>query len=419
MMGNLRWNDMMTPDKTEKPRPDRDIFLDALLQHAADNIYFKDMEGRFLCASHSLARWFGLPDAESLIGKTDRDFFSIEHARQAALDEAQVMKTGTPIIGKIEKETWLDGSVTWVSTSKLPLFDRFGQLIGIQGISRDVTAQQKANEKLAQLAADLRERNEAYERDLKLAAEVLEIFGQEMPRYIPLGATDATATIESACCYQPATSVGGDFYMAVPHGVDRIRFLVCDVMGHGMQAALVAVLLRIWAKQTSPGSSDIGQWVKGLNERLVDTFLVQGTAFLATAIVIEMNINDGSMFIVNAGHPETLRFSHQDKTAQKLVAETQYGPALGLIASASYPVMEATLHPGDKLVLYTDGLTECLNPTGEEFQEERLIAELGRSGEQDIEQLVHTITASAAMHRGKDFFDDDFCVIALQRRLPT
>ncbi len=122
--------------------------LRTLLEHIPAHVYFKDRESRFIRVSRALARWFGLDDPAQAVGKTDFDFFSEEHARQAFEDEQRIIRTGEPILGLEEKETWPDGRVTWVSTSKLPMYDEQGNIVGTFGISVDITARKEMEEEL-------------------------------------------------------------------------------------------------------------------------------------------------------------------------------------------------------------------------------------------------------------------------------
>ncbi len=124
------------------------FLLHTLLDNLPDSIYFKDAESRFLRISRGQASWFGLSDPATAIGRTDADFFSDEHAARARDDEAQIMRTGRPLIGIEEKETWPDGRETWVITSKLPMRDRGGKMIGTFGISRDITNQKRTEREL-------------------------------------------------------------------------------------------------------------------------------------------------------------------------------------------------------------------------------------------------------------------------------
>jgi PAS domain S-box-containing protein len=134
--------------------------LHTLMENVPDAIYFKDQESRFICVNRGLANRFGLSDPAEAIGKTDFDFFTEEHARQAFLDEQEVIRTGRPIVGREEKEEWPDGRITWASTTKMPFRDRNGVLIGTFGISRDITHRKQAEAALREVkdAAEANER---------------------------------------------------------------------------------------------------------------------------------------------------------------------------------------------------------------------------------------------------------------------
>jgi PAS domain S-box-containing protein len=124
--------------------------LHALLNNLPDNIYFKDAASRFVRVNQALTAYFGLRDPAEAIGKTDFDFFTEEHAGPAFADEQEILRTGRPVVAKEEKETWLDGRVRWVSTTKMPFRDKDGNIIGTFGVAREITKLKLTEEALRQ-----------------------------------------------------------------------------------------------------------------------------------------------------------------------------------------------------------------------------------------------------------------------------
>ena len=124
------------------------VLLSNLMTHFPGHVYFKDRESRFIRISTALARHFGLKHEAEALGKTDFDMFAGEHARQAMADEQEIMRTGKPRLNFEEKETWTDGRVAWASSSKLPLRDEQGNVVGTFGVSLDITARKRAEQAL-------------------------------------------------------------------------------------------------------------------------------------------------------------------------------------------------------------------------------------------------------------------------------
>ncbi len=120
------------------------LLLHAMVNSVPDAIYFKDRESRFIRASAALARKLGVAGPEDLIGRTDADFFPVEAAEKSRAEEQRIIATREPMLDAEEKEVRPDGSETWVSTSKFPLRDWRGNLVGTFGITRDVSARKRA-----------------------------------------------------------------------------------------------------------------------------------------------------------------------------------------------------------------------------------------------------------------------------------
>jgi len=140
-------------DVTERKRTEealayeRDL-LRVLLDNVPDAIYFKNTRSEFIKCSRALARRFGVSNPETLVGRTDLDYFTREHALAAFEDEQRIILTGEPIIGKTEKETWPGAKHTWVLTTKMPFRDQHGAIIGTFGVSKDITELKDAEAEL-------------------------------------------------------------------------------------------------------------------------------------------------------------------------------------------------------------------------------------------------------------------------------
>jgi PAS domain S-box-containing protein len=151
-----------------------------LLDTIPDNIYFKNLKSEFLMVSKSGISKFGAKKLNEILGKTDFDIFTSEHAQEAYNDEQRIMSTATPLINKEEKETWEDGSVTWVSTSKVPLKDARNKISGIVGISRDITEKKEAEAKLRRYRENLEKSKQETDNILRNVEEGLFLLSKNL-----------------------------------------------------------------------------------------------------------------------------------------------------------------------------------------------------------------------------------------------
>lgn len=138
-------------DATERLRAEKDLawerkLFTMLMDHLPVYIYFKDRESRFIRTSRSHARALGLSDPAEALGKTDADFYAPDHAGKALEDEMTVIRTGKPLVDIEERETYPDRPDAWVITTKMPLRDEAGEIVGTFGITHDITKRKHLEE---------------------------------------------------------------------------------------------------------------------------------------------------------------------------------------------------------------------------------------------------------------------------------
>ena len=179
------WVDVTARDRIGAALASQRDRLSTMMENLPDNIWFKDRESRFVAANRAMLSWTGLKDQSEIVGKTDQDVFSEEHADAALADERKIIATGQPIVGVDEKETWPDGHETWVSTTKVPWRNASGKVIGIFGWSRDITAR-RVGEKNLKVA------NETAEKAGRAKSEFLANMSHEIrtPMNGVIGMTD-------------------------------------------------------------------------------------------------------------------------------------------------------------------------------------------------------------------------------------
>ena len=131
--------------------PSDEFLFHALMESTADSIYFKDLDCRLLRVSRKMAQDLGFADPSDLIGKTDVDLFGEEFGRATRQDDLRIMGTNRPIVGEIEGRQMGNGRTNWTLTTKLPLHDESGRVIGLVGITREINEMRQTEAALQHL----------------------------------------------------------------------------------------------------------------------------------------------------------------------------------------------------------------------------------------------------------------------------
>jgi sigma-B regulation protein RsbU (phosphoserine phosphatase) len=171
-----------------------------------------------------------------------------------------------------------------------------------------------------------------------------------------------------AAAYRPMTAVAGDFYEFIPVDQNRTGFLMADVSGHGVPAALIASMIKVAMQSVLPCAHDPREVLRGLNRVLFAQLRTQ----LISAAYLWLDTENRIALYSAAGHPPLLHC--REGTLQRIESN---GLLLGVLPDSDYPLCDMSILPGDRFLLYTDGVIEPENALGHPF------------GEHKFEQVVH------------------------------
>ena len=324
--------------------------LRSVINNIPDPIFVKDSEGRYLLDNVAHRHSVGKQHEEEIIGKTVFDFFSETSALNFRRIDETILKSGVPMINYEEEAIWPDGTRRWLLTTKVPLRDEAQTVIVC--IKRDITERKR-------LTQELVAKNEALQEDLEMARELQSaLLPQRFPRF-PHDATQQESAVRFYHFFQPSMIVSGDFFDVLDISDDKAGLFICDVMGHGVRAALVAATIRSLLSELRPLWTDPGEFLVRLNRALVDTLKHSSTTVFASAFYVVADLCSGELCYSNAGHPRPLRVTHTADSAESAPLNgDRPGPALGLIGNVKYQTCRCDLSPRDVILLFTDGLFE-------------------------------------------------------------
>ncbi len=270
------------------------------------------------------------------------------------------------------------------------------------------------NEMLRASNKQLAKQNAQMENDLKLAQTVQLGF---LPTTFP-----RQDRVVFDKFYLTSDILGGDLFDVFSLGQDHVAIYIADVAGHGVSAALISGLLKMAVQSVKEKNAfarghlhaDLLQpdrVLYSLNEMLVKE--IPEYEFI-TLIYGVLDLSSNTLRLANAGHPHPLRYSPATSRLEEL--KVAPGPALGFLEDQHYPTGEFALAEGDRIVFYTDGLTEAMNANGEEFGEERCMEVIRQCGNQAPGAIIAALRRAVDAHRGSEEVSDDFSMLVAEIR---
>lgn len=261
---------------------------------------------------------------------------------------------------------------------------------------------------------ELSQKNALMEEELHMARELqLALLPRHFPT-LPKGACSGESAVRFCSMYQPTHTVGGDFFNIFPLSDTSVGVFMCDVMGHGVRAALVTAMMRALGEQFSGAAGQPGELLTKINKTLWEILRQSGTNLYATACYVVADLAASRITFANAGHPSPLLVRNSPRVVEPIMPPRSGGPALGLFEDAQYQVHERELQANDLILLFTDGLFDVENANEESFNEQRLRETIHtRAGMAPADLVQDVFTEIERFAEGRAFADD-VCFLGME-----
>jgi len=265
---------------------------------------------------------------------------------------------------------------------------------------RKIAGTDERKSSLAEINANLRDHNSRFKKEVDEARSIQQSL---LPRVLP-----RDSRMELAVSYQPLDEVGGDWYFANTTSSGRISLQIADVSGHGLSAAFIGSMAKL--AMTAAAKERPDQLLEGMN-RLLAPQIPQGR-FVTMGSSLYDPVT-GQLLWSRAGHPPALLLRRATNEVARLLGE---GFAVGFFEDSTYSLCEDRLEVGDTLIMFTDGITEAQDLSGEAFGIDRLATALrGTSADQSSADMLRSVLDAFDAFRGERLIRDDVTVVLLKR----
>jgi phosphoserine phosphatase RsbU/P len=387
--------------------------LRAVLDSMPDNISIKDLQGRYIFDNSSHCRFLGATNIADVVGKTVFDFLPARIAAKFHAEDLRVLQSGA-VLQSVDETVDVARNRVWMSVTKMPLRDDAGELIGLVSTTRDITERKQAEEQLATYAEALREKNAQLEADLETARELQHaLLPQHYPRF-PSCASPGASALRFHHFFRSSSGVGGDFFDVFQISDSLAGVFICDVMGHGVRAALVAAILRALVEDLRARATEPARFLQELNRGLSHILKHTRLTMFVSACYLLADISRGELHYANAGHPAPFCVHRARRSTELLTLPgSKPDPVLGIFDDAQYHSSSCELSAGDILLLFTDGLFE-VEGADAQYGQLRLLKSVSHRVDLRAEELCKQLVAEVREFAVSKDFSDDVCLIAIE-----
>jgi sigma-B regulation protein RsbU (phosphoserine phosphatase) len=339
----------------------------------------------------------GLPDSDGLA--------TLDRVRQGAPDAPVVVLTGVDDEA-LAMEAVRRGAQDYLVKTEV----RTRSLIRVLRYAMERHA---LHAELARHTAEIERRNARVEEELKLAREIQQSYLPRQRVTFPQAAGTRDAALRFCFHYTPAEIIGGDFFSVQELSETEVGVFICDVMGHGVSAALVSATVRGLIEEMKTDATDPGRFLGEMNRAIHAILHGAETPIFVTAFYMVADIARGELRYANAGHPAPFCIRPASRQVRSLETP-RGGAALGLFEDSQYLVSQKPLRDGDLLMLFTDGLYEIESALAEPYGRERLPNDIRKRIKMTPARLFDDLIAHIrdfSLHRR---FDDDVCLVGME-----
>jgi sigma-B regulation protein RsbU (phosphoserine phosphatase) len=209
--------------------------------------------------------------------------------------------------------------------------------------------------------------------------------------------------------------VGGDFFDVFQISDSVAGVLICDVMGHGVRAALVAMILRTLVDDSHARATEPAKFLQELNRGISHILKHTRLEIFVSACYLIADVALGELRYANAGHPSPLCVHRAKRSAESLpLRRLNPDPVLGLFDDAEYHSLSCELCTGDILLLFSDGLFEVEGIDGQYYDQRRLLNAASQRAGLPADELCKELISEVQQFAATKEFADDVCLIAME-----
>jgi len=377
--------------------------LSKAVKQSPVSVIITDRDGRIEYVNPKFTALTGFSPEEAA-GRTPDQLAPDEETQLAYREIYRQVFTGKDWHGELHTRK-KNGEYFWEHSLVSPIRNKKKEITHIVIVNEDITERKAAEAALRASEEALRKRNEALEKDLKLAQLIQKAF---LPRKIPV-----INGMKIDYRYIPMEKIGGDYFSIVPLDSDTLSVFIGDVSGHGVSAALFLSLVKSATdRMLGQHAREPGKYLVGLNSLLIEEM----PSFFITAIYgIFMHDTRSSTtryIFSNGGHPYPIHYDARTGDFRQLKLG---GTIVGMFEEAVYDISSVDMHSGDRIFLFTDGITEIENDKKEMIgYDDGLVEIFRRSCDGNLPSALDRVIGELHGFRGNAPVNDDIVLIGIE-----